>query len=270
MFLCGLLLSSLHLTAQSLEIGISGGTFLYSGDLSRHEFGIYLHEVHPAYGVFGRLNLNPWLSARLAVQTGQLEVEDARPQRGLNFRTHLTEASMMGEFRFWHIGTPETALQAGPYLVAGVGLFHFAPQGRFDGEWVSLQPVGTEGQGLSGYDKPYTLTCLQVPLGLGFDVTINRRVTIGLEFSGRKTFTDYLDDVSNAQVNFRDIVLEKGLTAARLSNPSLDPEGDLDITYRRGGPYDDWYFFAGIHLSVRLGNGDGKHNATRDPGCYRF
>jgi hypothetical protein len=43
------------------------------------------------------------------------------------------------------------------YLSMGAIFFKFNPKGKYLNEWLELQPIGTEGQGLPGYDAPYTI-----------------------------------------------------------------------------------------------------------------
>lgn len=53
----------------------------------------------------------------------------------------------------------------------------------------------TEGQGNAGYDKPYSLVTLAIPVGFGMRYRLNQKIDIGFEVGFRFTFTNYLDDV---------------------------------------------------------------------------
>ena len=46
-----------------------------------------------------------------------------------------------------------------PYVTGGAAVFTFNPKAEYNGEWVALQPLGTEGQGLPQYPdrKKYSL-----------------------------------------------------------------------------------------------------------------
>lgn len=134
----------------------------------------------------------------------------------------------------------------------------------------SSSPSAPKGKGLPGYDEPYKLTQLAIPLGIGLKILLNSNLTLGLEFGGRKLFTDYLDDISNTEVNYFDVLEGNGELAARLSNPNLvDPSPD-NATYRRGGDYKDWYYIGGVSLSFRLqGSGRGM-GSGRGIGCPTF
>ena len=264
-------LQKLH--AQSTELGIMAGTSLYSGDLSPKEFGLYVGEVSPAFGFFGRFNVSQTFAFRLGVSLGKVSADDAnhnRADRGLNFRSNITEFALTGELNLFKLVNYQDR-GVMPYLFGGVALFHFNPETKFDGDYIELQPLGTEGQGLPGYDAPYQLTQLALPLGLGVKFMLNETITLGLEFGGRKLFTDYLDDVSDMQVNYFELLEGNGELAATLSNPTLkDPSPDT-ADYRRGGEFKDWYYFGGLTLSFRLqGNGGGGFGSGKGIGCPTF
>jgi hypothetical protein len=261
--LCGVRWAEAQSLKPSFEIGLLGGLAFYNGDLGPEAFGDHFQEIQPAVGVFGRYTFNPYFAARLgftyAIVSGDDEYS-ARPERDLSFRAPLFELALTGEFSPFVFGTPyETPLFA-PYLTAGIGLFNFRPETRFEGEWVELQPLGTEAQGLPGYPEKYSRTQLNIPLGVGLRVVLNDTWTVGVEFVGRKLFTDHLDDVSDAEVNYRDLIQGNGVLAAQLSNKQIDPSAtdDFDFTYRRGGPAEDWYYTAALSVTYRLWQGSGK------------
>src|SRR5205814_9176296 len=90
-----------------------------------------------------------------------------------------------------------------PYGVIGAGVFHFNPKGEYiapDGstKWVELKPLKLEGQGMKEYPQrpEYPLTQMNIMMGGGFKYYLSDRVYVGFEILHRKTFTDYVDDVS--------------------------------------------------------------------------
>jgi hypothetical protein len=123
------------------------------------------------------------------------------------------------------------------------------PTTNFDGNEIALQPLGTEGQGTRANNKlPYSLNQLTVPLGLGVKITLKKRLAISLEYGIRKTFTDYLDDVSGNYVSSEIIRNENGPLAATLANRSLNTETAVN----RGNPNNkDWYVFYGFMLTFK-------------------
>ena len=122
-------------------------------------------------------------------------------------------------------------------------------------EWVELQPLATEGQGMEGYESPYSLTQISIPFGLGLKFSVTKFISIGLEWGLRMTFTDYIDDISTNYVD-RSILLdwsgELGASAADRTNEIQDnvynPAGSM-----RGNPErNDWYQFFGFTLTSKI------------------
>ncbi|MFT4973469.1 MAG: hypothetical protein ACI9JY_002677, partial [Saprospiraceae bacterium] len=141
------------LQAQSLELGVFGGISNYFGDLQQSNFEV--ETIHPAYGVFSRYNINNRLAVKLHLYKGAVSGDDANYQelmpvreRNLSFRSDIYEAGLQTEFTFVSFGENETKLAA-PYIFTGISLFYFNPQAEYEGRWVDLQPLGTEGQGMS-------------------------------------------------------------------------------------------------------------------------
>ncbi|NUO02345.1 MAG: outer membrane beta-barrel protein [Saprospiraceae bacterium] len=266
-----LLLGGLWSAAQPLELGLMGGVSLYSGDLAPKEFGLYFDQLNPAFGIFMRKNFNNTFSARIGASLAKVEGSDANigfEHRGINFRSQIFEVALTGELNLFRLGSPKRT-QVVPYAFAGVGIYHFNPETLFDDNWIELQPLGTEGQGLPGYDDPYSLTQVCLPFGGGLKFVFKEVWTLGFEFGGRKLFTDHLDDVSGAEVNYVDILTGNGTLAAQLSNPLItNPEED-EIIYTRGGEFQDWYFMGGVTVSFKFGDGGGGRGG-RQLGCPGF
>jgi hypothetical protein len=260
-FLCFSLFFFQHTTtAQGLELGVLVGGSAYSGDLSPTEFGIYPGDANLAAGALIRFNIGERVSMRLQGLTTQVEGTDGitnnRTDRGINFRTQIREASLTMEVNLFKFSGNNSRFT--PYLYGGVGIFQFNPQGRIDNQWIDLQPLGTEGQGLinPAYDPDlYELTQYNIPFGGGLKFLVGERLTIGGELGWRYLFTDYLDDVSNTRVNYVDILENRGVLAARLSNPTIGNPNTADrLIYRRGGKFRDWYLVGGVTLSWLIGN----------------
>ncbi|MEL7120949.1 MAG: DUF6089 family protein [Bacteroidota bacterium] len=255
--------------AQRLEFGLFGGYSVYSGDLSRQEFGIYFDEVQLAYGVFTRMDVAKALSARLSINYATVagnDVNGSNPDRMLQFETDVIEINLVGELNFHGTAQVNDEFKFVPYLFGGIGLYNFNPKTPFEDVMIELQPLGTEGQGLPGYEQPYNLTQINFPMGIGAKIYINNSITIGLEIGARMLLTDYFDDVSDAIVNYSDILNGKGLIAAQLSNPSIDPNSaaELNTVYTRGGGSNDWYFVSGLSVAFRLSS----KSRGRPTDCY--
>lgn len=261
---------SISSAQNGTEIGIMGGVSLYSGDLSVNEFGIYLEEANLAFGMFARFNLGRTAALRLGILQGRLTGDDANTDRvrDLAFRTRLTEFSLIGEINLFKLGRYNNR-GIMPYLFGGAAVFRFDPEVPFDGDYVAVQPLGTEGQGLPGYEAPYSLTQFAIPAGIGVKLMLSDAITLGLEFGGRKTFTDHLDDVSSQPVNYFDVLEGNGELAATLSNPTLQDPDAANADYIRGGDADDWYYFGGATLSFRLNGTGGRrgYQNGKSMGC---
>ncbi len=261
-----LLFFALALHAQPIDIGISLGSMAYNGDLSPQSPVDMVQQIRPAFGVFGRTSFNNKLSAKLMINFGSVDGDDARgtyTTRGYKFQSSVIEANLTGEIHLFRVRHTESSFTF-PYIFGGVGFFHFNPKRETeDGTLVELQPLGTEGQGLSGYEAPYARTQINFPLGVGVRFVLNDRWSISLEAGARNLMTDYLDDVGSARVNYRDIYEGNGPLAAQFSNPALPGDEPVDLSYLRGGESDDWYYTGMIMVSYNFGEAIRK--AFRDP-----
>lgn len=191
---------------------------------------------------------------RWAVKTGlywqmvsghdALTEEEFRQNRNLHFRSHILELSSQAEYYFTkeQIGRRYKiknskgmkSFQVQGYLFLGFGGFWFNPQARYDDKWVNLQPLGTEGQGLPGAKDKYLRLSFAVPYGIGFKNALNHDFTVGLEIGMRKTFTDYIDDVSGVYYENEVIFLERGQMAADLADPSLFDMPGRNVDFSQG------------------------------------
>ena len=252
--LLNICLGSYFATAQGTELGILIGGSAYSGDLSPKEFGIYPEDIRLAGGVLARFPVGDFFKIRVGITAGKVSGAERdtvnRPIIRPSFQSSIAEVALIGEFYPLH-GTVQ------PYFFGGVGAYHFNPQAGFDGGWIDLQPLGTEGQGLEGYPGSYKLTQLNIPFGAGIKLVFNDAWALGVEFGWRKLFTDYLDDIGTKGVIYQDVYDGNGPLAAFYSNQVItgpeDPRGKT--VYERGGAHLDWYHVGGITLTYFLGGG---------------
>ena len=262
-------------TAQHFEVGIMGGISTYEGDLSPSSGPINVGKINPMGGIFARYNFNNYITLRVGGNYGLVagaDNPDKRP-RNLSFRSRVIEGHLVGEVNI--LGYQPYALERpwSPYLFGGVAFFNFNPKAEFQDEWVELQPLGTEGQGLAAYPdrEKYKLTEFSIPLGIGVKYALSDTWNIGIEVGVRKTFTDYLDDVSTTYVE-NSLLLEQSELAAALADRSIEPN---EVGSGRGASNnDDWYVFTGVTISRNfLDNGlvgsrkRGRRNKT---GCPTF
>jgi hypothetical protein len=119
---------------------------------------------------------------------------------------------------------------------------------------VKLRDIGTEGQN-AGFDgrKPYKLYSFSVPFGVGVKFSLNSRFSVSGEWGLRKTFSDYLDDVSRTYyLNLQDATPDPG-DPDYLAQSLSDPTFTHDEYMERGDPANwDWYNFTGITLTYKF------------------
>ena len=252
------------------EIGLLLGTSYYLGDLNTAHF----NQPLAGAGLIIRKNIDQRFVYKaeimyLNLKSDERESEDSiAKDRYLHFRSPVYELSGQLEFNFLPYQPGNPLYTWTPFIYTGVSLFHYNPQAENgNGEWVDLQELGTEGQGTTTFpdrDK-YSLIQFAIPMGGGVKIAVNESFNIILEYGARKTFTDYLDDVSTTYpgtgtnaTGVPSYPIEMGAVAELMS----DPIGTHDIRDQRGNPNNkkDWYSFAGITLSFKLNN--------NTKGCY--
>jgi hypothetical protein len=244
---------------KSAELGIFLGGSYYIGDLNPVvHFGPM---TKPAAGAVFRYTINPRFALRANAFFGNVQADDAlspypaQQQRNLNFRSKITEFSAQAEFNFLEYQIGNERKKFTPYIFAGVGAFMFNPVAVYNNYSYTLQPLGTEGQGLSGGPrKKYKLTQMSIPFGVGIKTNLAKRIGLSIEWGMRKTFTDYIDDVSTVYYDPLALSETRGAVSAVASDPSkgTDPKYN-NIGRQRGNPTTkDWYSFAGFVLTLKL------------------
>jgi hypothetical protein len=249
------------------EIGILLGASYYLGDLNTTHF----NQPLPTAGLIIRKNIDQRFIYKAEVMYLNLKSDEIKSKdtiaynRGLHFRSPIYELSGQLEFNFLPYQPGNPLYTWTPFIYTGISIFHFNPQAENkNGKWVNLQELGTEGQGTTTFPdrKKYSLIQFAIPMGGGVKIAINESFNIILEYGARKTFTDYLDDVSTTYPG--EI---PGLTDASydMSDPDTGTPTRPDVVYEKGDQRGDdtrkdWYSFVGITLSFRLNN--------NTKGCY--
>ena len=250
------------------EIGVLLGASYYLGDLNTTHFN------QPLFGggVVIRRNIDKRFTYKAELMYLNLKADERGSKdtiaysRGLHFRSPVYEISAQLEFNFFPYQPGNPLYTWTPFVYTGVSLFSFNPQAENrNGQWVDLQELGTEGQGTTAFPNrdQYALIEFAIPMGGGFKIAINKSFNIVLEYGARRTFTDYLDDVSTTFIGSSpalpssDYPIEMSVEAQEMS----DPLGTHSNKMERGNPEDnDWYSFVGITLSFKLNN--------NTKGCY--
>ena len=165
-----------------------------------------------------RYKISQYISAKTGFSFGEVAGDDKftqepyRNNRNLHFRSPVVEwatqieVSWMREstgsrYKIRRVrGRGRKGSQVYVYGFAGVALLYMNPMAKFDGKWHSLRKLHTEGQGFVPSRKEYSNWQFSIPFGIGMKYTIDKKSSIGLEYGLRKTFTDYMDDVSTTYV----------------------------------------------------------------------
>lgn len=197
--------------------------------------------------------------------------EAARSYRNLSFRSIILELAVQFEpsviketsgHRYRLKGVKGRRwLGINTYPFVGIAVFYFNPKAKYNGKWYALQPLRTEGQGEFQTRKKYSRFSVAIPFGLGFKYGYDRKWSIGFEYGIRKTFTDYIDDVSTTYVDesfIRDatggVNSDIAIALADRSEPiAVDDWRRTAAGQQRGDPTDkDSYMFAKIMIAYKF------------------
>jgi len=197
-----------QMLGQRSEVGFGLGTFNYTGDLVR---SYNLAFSKPAATVFYRSNISRVVSARTSITAGKIGANDTRKPidafataRVASFDLFLLEAAATFEYHFLDWRDSKRKLRFTPYLFAGAGLFGISGVQQKNAEYSNVQ--------------------IAIPFGGGMKYVLNPKYYIAFEFGMRKTFFDYLDNISDGDPAFKN--------------------------YQYGNAFDyDNYFFTGITLT---------------------
>lgn len=237
---------------KDLNLGktsIGGGIFINA--MYKNAVGLRLE------GTFGKLSSDD------AVLAGVTDIAKERYNRNVNFRTKITEFSLMAEIHplliFINYENRESdPPRLSPYLLGGVGFYSFNPQANLNGKWVDLQPLSTEGQGFKEYpDRPvYKLQQLNIPVGLGLKYELSPLINVRGEYVYRVLNTDYLDDVSKDYID--PAVYSQYFTGTKLANAIALSDRQIRKVTGPGGKrgsakQKDAYFSFNLKISVTIG-----------------
>lgn len=249
--------------SQYWEVGAFLGISNYAGDLSPDP--VVFKETHGAYGALVRYNVSEWFTLKANIYYGQLSGSDRnadaiqKRQRNLHFRTTILDIGFQPEINIRGYKSGTFKYRSSPYIFFGLSVYRFNPEAKYADKWISLQPLGTEGQGTTKYNdrEKYALTQICIPFGVGWKHALSRNWNLGIEFGFRKTFTDYLDDVSTTFVEPDILEGAHGEISKILSNRSgeIGTRIDYQPTEQRGDANNkDWYYFSGLTVTYLIKN----------------
>jgi len=221
---------------QGVEFGAFLGASHYFGDLNT-DFSV--KDPGIAGGLIGRYNFNDRIALKLTGGIGYLAGDDAdsnnsfEQRRNLSFQSRVLDFSGQFEFNFLPFVHGSKTNFFSPYLFGGFSVTQFNPQTKVcdsnhaiapeqcnsTTSLIDLRPLGTEGQ-FKG-EEYYTVTG-GLAFGAGLKFSLNYEWSLNIELSGRRLFTDYLDDVSGTYPDVDDLQNLRGDLAVTLSDRS-DP-----------------------------------------------
>jgi len=265
-----LLLVPGFIQAQRWHVNLTGGISNYSGDLQGKAFTF--DQSYFAFGAGAQYDITRNLSAISNISWMKVGASDQfnNPDlvsRNLSFQTHILEWNLLAEYTLFDM----TQKSFSPFIFGGIAIFHFDPY-AYDtlGHQVYLQPLSTEGEGLAAYpgQKPYNLTQFAIPFGGGIKFRVSENVVLAWEVGFRKTFTDYIDDVSTFYVDQATLQNAKGPLAVQMAYRGNELKGGAPYPpfgTKRGSPnYKDVYYYTGIRVSVAiLSKHDGYYGRGR-------
>lgn len=274
--------------AQYSEIFFGIGTTTYWGDLNSEQFlRNYYYNSGVALQAGARYVWNRRFGVKASITNGSINGDDGRASdeskklRNLSFRSNLFELGVQGEYYFLKFDTRPGAFFMAPYLTIGASGFFFDPIAIYEGRKVKLQPLGTEGQGLAGRPKEYNLFNGTLIFGGGIKFILTQQVNIGIEVGIRRTFTDYLDDVSGVYINFDEHREAVGNGPKRLApflgNRTGEYLGTENVsvatgTQRGGARVKDYYIITMCTANILFSDDSGKRRLGKSKSieCPKF
>jgi len=215
----------------------------------------------PAIQIGYRRFFSTNIAAKAGFTFGQVSGNDKftnetfRQNRNLHFKSPIAELAIQVDYfpfreYFGHIYRSNGVVgkrvnNMSPYLFLGIGGFWYNPKAEYQGNWVKLRPLQTEG-------VKYKSISVAFPVGMGLKYAIDKQWSIGLEVGLRYTMTDYLDDVSTEYVDKS----TEDATTQYLSNPALSENDNASWTQpgeqRGSSSANDSYVFAIFSINYKL------------------
>lgn len=250
---------------RTLILSVGAGSASYFGELK---------DKGKTLGPDPSINLNVGLqyfftsriAARVELDWIQLRGDDSKSvnrNRNLSFSSNNFELSASGlvnlfpnGMRFYQRATFNI------YGFAGIGFLYMNPMADYQGTKYALQPLMTEG-------VKYSKLQPVIPYGLGVKVKTGPFFNIAVEGGWRKTFTDYLDDVSTVYPDRS--TWDPNSIRYKLTDRSDELLGAEPFTagHKRGNPdKNDSYFLLNVKVEYYLSRnflfkGSGSRNAYR-------
>lgn len=236
---------------RTLILSVGAGSSSYFGELK---------DKGKTLGPDASLNLNVGLqyfvtnriAARVELDWVQLRGDDSKSvnkNRNLSFSANNFELNAAGLVNLFPNGMRfYQRASFNIYGFAGIGLLYMNPMANYQGKNYALQPLMTEG-------VKYSKLQPVIPYGLGVKVKAGPFFNVAVEGGWRKTFTDYLDDVSTVypdRSTWDPNSIRYKLADRSDEIPGADP---FVAGHKRGNPdKNDSYFLLNVKVEYYLSN----------------
>jgi opacity protein-like surface antigen len=248
-----LLLVGLFVNMQASSQSFFGTAYMggsnYQGEIQEVTFAFKGMRFAAGFGGQFRLHDHLWIStelmlAHLSGRDADIDINSNNIARNLSFETDIQELSILARLNLLR-GTKQPFV---PYVTGGGAVFRVDPY-AFDaaGQKHFLYPLSTEGQGLPAYPdrKVPSKVNFSLPMGAGIEFRLAPRLRVDAEVMYRKSFSDYIDDVSTTYPDEALLLAARGPKAVELSYRSDERPGGSTVFpsgAQRGNPNRmDWY-----------------------------
>lgn len=202
--------SIIGLKAQDGELGPFVGTAFYIGEINQSKA---FYSPALVYGGIFRHNFSDRYALRIEATHTTLTGDDANSsyqyqlERNFRFNTELTDLSAGAEFNFLpYDKNDKYSKYFTPYVFVGLS-FLIVPEN----------------------EDPFTFA---VPFAFGFKYAVTEKISLGGEWSCRKTFSDYIDQINDDYISSSRTTYEN--------------------KQRSYNPNNDWYSYLGVVLTVQI------------------
>jgi hypothetical protein len=249
------------------SFGVNSST--YYGDLKSDKD---VFDLKPSLSLGAQYYFTDRIGARAELSWISLSADDSKSGeegkigRNLSFKTTGYEFAVTGVVNLLSQGTRYYQRPViNPYGFIGIGALYFNPKAELNGTKYALQPLQTEG-------VDYSRVTMIIPYGLGARVKVSPFLNVCIEAGWRKTFSDYIDDVSTV---YADPATLKNDLARQLADRRWEiGKSPMTAGKKRGDPSnDDAYMLLAAkfeyYLPVRIGSGQNKLYNKKRKSYYR-
>ncbi len=236
--------------AQNWHVAGKFGLGSYKGDI-KPSGG--LKQSNIGWGIGARYDVSEHIIGRIFFNATKLKADDAisnnaaQQNRNLNFTAKLREVELGAQYQIFSLNQKWWT----PYVFAGVSVFGAKPYTtNAAGTKVYLQSLGTEGQGIAGFNKKYKTTNLAFVYGVGGEYALGEDVKVGIEAGFRYTGTDYIDDVSGAYANYTTLLTGNGAQSVAMAYRGAGTYPTAG-TPRGSSTNKDKFYFIQLTVTVR-------------------